>query len=310
MNILIDTVRIAGFRGIKNLEIKLPRITVLIGTNNSGKTSILKAMQLALGDYSRYVSDEDFYIGEDEKRVNEILIDVRIVSVDENGQRKQSFDDEWASEFGDKIQREANEYQFLALRTRCKSDSTKGGFEILRSILERWSELDTWQSDKLKESKLTTRFQSISFFGIEAQRDIHQELKDKSSFSGKVLSEVSSSYNHDDVKILEKLIKNVNDDAVDKSLVLKNLKSHLNNLNSSFQGSGHAEITPFPKKIRDLSKYFSVHFGDAANNTFSMEYHGMGTRSWASMLTVMAFTDLTAEKHKNEVEPFFPILAA
>jgi putative ATP-dependent endonuclease of OLD family len=40
-----------------------------------------------------------------------------------------------------------------------------------------------------------------------------------------------------------------------------------------------------------------------------MEYHGMGTRSWASMLTVKAFTDLMAAKHEKEAKPFFPILA-
>ena len=78
MNILIDTVRIAGFRGISDLEISLSRVTVLIGTNNSGKTSLLKALQLALGDYSRQLSEEDFHIGIDDKRVPEILIDVRI----------------------------------------------------------------------------------------------------------------------------------------------------------------------------------------------------------------------------------------
>ena len=62
MNILIDTVRIKGFRGIANLEITLPRVAVLIGTNNAGKTSVIKALQLALGDYARYISDEDFHI--------------------------------------------------------------------------------------------------------------------------------------------------------------------------------------------------------------------------------------------------------
>jgi putative ATP-dependent endonuclease of OLD family len=41
-----------------------------------------------------------------------------------------------------------------------------------------------------------------------------------------------------------------------------------------------------------------------------MEYHGMGTRSWASMLTVKAFIELMAKKHQEEVEPFFPIIAA
>jgi putative ATP-dependent endonuclease of OLD family len=49
MNIQIDTVRISGFRGICNIEVTLPRVTVLLGQNNAGKTSIVKALQLALG---------------------------------------------------------------------------------------------------------------------------------------------------------------------------------------------------------------------------------------------------------------------
>ncbi|MFN9860351.1 MAG: AAA family ATPase, partial [Pseudanabaena sp.] len=100
MNILIDTIRIAGFRGIKNLEMSLPRVTLLIGMNNSGKTSVLKALQLALGDYSRYLSEEDFYIGNDDKRADEIVVDVRIVPVDEQGDRIDTFDDDWLAEFG------------------------------------------------------------------------------------------------------------------------------------------------------------------------------------------------------------------
>jgi len=86
------------------------------------------------------------------------------------------------------------------------------------------------------------------------------------------------------------------------------LKIHLDNLNQSFEGSGQTELTPFPKKIRDLVKRFSVHFGETEKNSFSMEYHGMGTRSWASMLTVKAFIELLSKKHADEVEPFFPIL--
>ena len=36
----------------------------------------------------------------------------------------------------------------------------------------------------------------------------------------------------------------------------------------------------------------------------------MGTRSWASMLTVKAFTELLVSKHEQEMEPLFPIMAA
>ena len=143
---------------------------------------------------------------------------------------------------------------------------------------------------------------------IEAQRDIHQELKEKYSWVGKVLSRIK--YENTEVESLESLIKEVNDQAVSSSTELTILKENLQLLNQSFESSNNVEITPFPKKIRDLSKHFSVHFGESYNNTFPMEYHGMGTRSWASMLTVGAYTKLMVERHEQEAEPFFPILAA
>lgn len=308
LSILIDTIRISGFRGIKNLEVSLPRITILIGTNNSGKTSLIKALHLAIGDYARFLSEEDFYIDPNDQRVNEILVDVRVVPVEDSDNRVPIFNEMWATEFGDKIQSEPNGNQFVAIRTRSKQNSTKGGFDTLRFTLKSWPDNSKWQSEKIKESKLLNRLKSLPFISIEAQRDIHQELKDKSSFVGKVLSSVG--YDSTDIVAIEKLIKDVNDEAVSKSGELQSLKAHLENLNQSFSHSGNAEVTPFPKKIRDLSKHFSIHFGENTANSFSMEYHGMGTRSWASMLAVKSFVDLKEAKHLEETEPFFPILAA
>ncbi|TXK93896.1 ATP-dependent endonuclease [Methylococcaceae bacterium CS5] len=310
MSILVDKVRIAGFRGIAELEITLPRVTVLIGTNNSGKTSVIKAMQLALGDYSRYLAEEDFYIDADDNRIESILVDVRVVAMDLEGKGKPVlFDDEWVEHFGDKIRSEANGDQFLALRTECEQDRIKGGFSITRFALDRWPDYPNWKSEATKrKNQLRKRFDALPFISIDAQRDIHQELREKSSFIGKVLSSVE--YDKADITKLEELVKAVNDEAVEKSQPLQDLKEHLEQLNQSFQGSGEAEITPFPKKIRDLSKQFTVHFGDQANNSFSMEYHGMGTRSWASMLTVKAFVELTGKNHQEEEKPFFPLIAA
>lgn len=307
MKIRISTIRISGFRGLKNLELELPRVTVLIGTNNSGKTSMLKAFSLALGDYSRFLSEEDFYIGEDEKRSPEIIVDVKIVPVDEDNAITKLFDDDWTTEFGDKIRSEAAGQQYVALRSRSGLNLVKGKFETSRYVMEKWPEFKEWNTVKIKESK-TGSIASIPFISIDAQRDLYKELKEKSSFVGRVLSGVE--YKKEDIENLEKQIKVVNEDAVKKSTTLQSLKTHLEKLSESFKGAGSAEITPFPKKIRDLSKNFTVHVGESASGTFSMEYHGMGTRSWASMLTVKAFADIMLEKHEKESEPFFPVLAA
>ncbi|WP_460068094.1 ATP-dependent nuclease [Pseudomonas sp. S1_A06] len=308
MDIQVDTIRISGFRGLQNIEVLLPKVAVLIGTNNSGKTSIIKAFQLALGDYSRYVADEDLFIARDQTRANFILVDVRVIAIDKEGDRIQKFSNEWIEHLGDNIQSEADGKQFLAIRTRSSPNAIKGGFETLRSTLDRWPSLANWTTEKVRESKLGNKKFNIPLIPIDAQRDIHLELRDKSSFIGKVLSNIN--YDDKDIATLEGIIKTANDEAVAKSPELQNLKKHLEGLSQSFSSSGSAEITPLPKKIRDLSKHFSIHFGESASNSFSMEYHGMGTRSWASMLTVKSFLDMTAEKHASEAEPFLPILAA
>lgn len=308
MNIQIDTVRISGFRGICNIEVTLPRVTVLLGQNNAGKTSIIKALQLALGDYSRYLADEDFHIGEDEKRQETITVDLRFIAVDSDA-RAREFSENWQQAFGDKIQSEPDGKQFVAIRTTAKPDRVKGGYIVERFHLDEWPELSGWQDFRVgSKNRLGKRLESVPFISIDAQRDIHNELKEKSSFVGRVLSSVE--YDEKDVAELERLVAEVNKEAIEKSEPLKRLKTHLDNMNQSFEGSGQTELTPFPKKIRDLSKRFSVNFGETDKSSFSMEYHGMGTRSWASMLTVKAFTELLAKNHEEEAEPFFPVMAA
>ena len=308
MSIQIDKVRICHFRGIANLEITLPKVTVLLGLNNSGKTSVIKALQLALGDYSRFLSDEDFYIGDDEKRQETITVDIRFIPV-EGMVRSIAFTEEWQREFGDKIQSEAAGKQFVAIRITAKHDKIKGGYIVERFHLDVWPEKKEWQNAKVNnKNRFSKRIETIPFVSIDAQRDIHSELKDRSSFIGRVLSSIE--YNDEDVTALERMVAEINKEAIKKSEPLKQLKNHLDNLNQSFEGTGQTELTPFPKKIRDLAKRFSVHFGESEKNSFSMEYHGMGTRSWASMLTVKAFIELLSKKHTDESEPFYPIFAA
>ncbi len=313
MNILVDNLRISGFRGIKNLEVSFSRSTLLIGVNNSGKTSVIRAMQLALGDYSRYLTDDDFHIAQDDTRSEEIIVDVRIVPLNEEGKRTKILSDDWTQEFGDNISAmsegdEPGSDQFLAIRTIACHDYVKGGFVVEHYVLDRWRPFSSWKSDGLKNgNRIRGRFEALPFITVNAQRDIHQELRDRTSFVGKILSRVK--YDASDVSQLESMITKINQKAVVASKPLTGLKSQLDNLNQSFEGSGYAELAPYPKKIRDIAKRFSIHFGESDQSSFSMEYHGMGTRSWASMLTVKAFVELMADNHEQEAKPFFPIIA-
>ena len=72
--------------------------------------------------------------------------------------------------------------------------------------------------------------------------------------------------------------------------------------------SGKVYVSPFAKKLRDLNKSLTIHYG-TEDNSFTMDYHGMGTRSWSSMLSFKAFVKQMSDSKNPDEEAFLPIIA-
>jgi putative ATP-dependent endonuclease of OLD family len=83
-------IKVDNFRGISSADVTLDGNTVLLGDNNSGKSTLLEAVELALGAdrlYRRPVIDEhDFYGGA--YLDNEIRAEVTVVGLDEELQSR------------------------------------------------------------------------------------------------------------------------------------------------------------------------------------------------------------------------------
>ncbi len=142
---------------------------------------------------------------------------------------------------------------------------------------------------------------------MDAQRDIMEDTRQKSSYLGKMLANIE--YSDADIDEIETQIKQLNEKAVSSSDVLRNIKDTLKDLDSAMGSQSHGiEITPFTKKIRDLNKGMSIYYGDN-KDSFSMEYHGMGTRSWSSLLTLKSFINQLSSQAENKNNVFFPLLA-
>ncbi|MEA1969371.1 MAG: AAA family ATPase, partial [Thermodesulfobacteriota bacterium] len=142
---------------------------------------------------------------------------------------------------------------------------------------------------------------------MDAQRDILEDTKLRSSYLGKMISKIE--YSKEDIKEIEKQIKSLNEKAVSSSDILTNIKTTLKALDTAMDtSSGGIEITPFTKKLRDLNKGLTIYYSDN-EDSFSMEYHGMGTRSWSSLLTLKSFISLLTKNSEKENTVFFPILA-
>jgi putative ATP-dependent endonuclease of OLD family len=320
MTILIDTVRIANFRGIKEVEVNLSPTTLLVGANNAGKTSFLKALHLALGADRRNLTKEDFHDDGSNTKPDskEILIDIRIVPYNfEANKIIDEFEENWATgDFSNLIKDDGNGYQYVCFRTKGYYDIIKGYvFESLE--LQNWDEFNSINNNgelisSWKETKTRGKFskkESIPLFFIDAQRDIQLDLKDRSSYLGKLTERL----NLDDpqIKKIEEQLNTLNENIVNESPILEHLKTTLLELSKTVnsQGTG-VEITPITKKIRDIGRNLNINFKDTDKESLPLDYHGMGTRSWASVLTLNAFISWNEnEKNENKKDPFFPIIA-
>lgn len=96
--IIIDRIRINGFRSIRSLQMPLGRSSVLLGANNCGKSTVLKALELALSDEIA-VQKEDFHLNEKAEFGDELWVDVRFVPLNKDSKRFSAFQIGWQKEF-------------------------------------------------------------------------------------------------------------------------------------------------------------------------------------------------------------------
>lgn len=302
MNILIDKVKIMNFRALRNVEVHLSKMILLVGANNAGKTSFLRALNSTLGGGA--VNKDDLFVDKDGvSPSNEIIIDVRIIPTDESGERQNEFETSWLSVFGEQIQSENGNQDFFAFRTKYSFDNQK---DIPKKEMFFISQ---WGIDPVEGDKLTSKFfENIILYFMDAQRDLQLDLKSRASYFSKLATQIE--YNSTDLEDIEEKIQTLNEKAVSSSLVLKHLKTELKNLNDTTQTTGNGvEINPFPKRVRDLHKGMKVNFQDNGSDTFGLEYHGMGTRSWASILSFQAFIGWESELAEEKYNPYYPVLA-
>lgn len=305
MGILLKQVRIYGFRGLENIEIDFEPNTILVGSNNSGKTTLLKALQLALSN-SLSISIDDFFYCE-ARMSNKIIIDVLMIPVDGDFLQIDEFEDDWHSVITtDRITITDEGKQILSFRTIIEEDLSKKTYRKKQYIIDEWSKFEdggvSWYENEY-DKDLNFYFDEIPFFYIDANRDILDDIKSKTSYFGRLLSTIE--YDSNDKEAIEELIKELNKRTIESSDVLSNIESTLLELDTAMDNPENTvSLTPFTKKLKDLNKGVNITYSE-----FSMDYHGMGTRSWSSLLVLKSFLQYYKRKFEASGKMYFPIIA-
>lgn len=296
-NIKIIVARIHNFRSLKEVEVTLDSMTILIGENNSGKTSFLEALHSAIGAGRRIISEEDIFIGPEEKRVprdREVTIDLLIRPIGSNGNIRDTFPEGsyWVSLWGIGVAQDNQENDFVAIRTQMKWSSTKGEYETEHRFLLDWPNLENWESARINEKAgrvSVNQTEPIALYFMDAKRDIQDELQNRGSFWHRLISDPGLTDKQ--IEDIEKDLSDINEQIVEGSDVLSHVQKHLNEIYRTLPcDKGSVAITPLTRHLRDLSKGMDINYSTSGAQSFPLVRHGMGTRCLAALLIFRAYS--------------------
>jgi putative ATP-dependent endonuclease of OLD family len=309
----IIELRIANFRALKEVSLKLEPLTILMGSNNAGKTSLLDAINAALGVSRRALAQDDVFVADTEAsppKDRRIVIDILLRPVDDSGQILEAFPagSFWTELWGEGISQDDAQNDMVAIRTVGAWSDSQAEYVTQRRFLTEWRSSAEWLQAQEKGPVSAAQLSPISLHYIDAKRDIQDDLRRQGSFWNRLTEDLG--LNDKDVEILEQSLTKLNDDIVAKSEVLKHIRQNLSDIRSvvSAQNAG-VDITPVARRLRDLSRGVDVTFSTHGTQAFPLARHGMGTRSLASLLVFRAFVSWREAKAKASHERLHPLLA-
>lgn len=304
-------VHIEHFRCLKRAVVRLDDLTVLVGQNNSGKTSFLDALALAVGMGRRPFSAEDMFLDSKESVVPKgrvLTIDILIRPVDLKGEVIPTFPagSYWLTLWGNGISQDKEDHDFVAVRTQAKWDKNEGDYILERRFLGEWPEdPTTWDGAKTKGEVGFMGIEPLALFLMDAKRDIHEDMLARGSFWQKLVSDLRLTDKQ--IASLEKRLSKLNADIISASKVLRHVQTNIDDVHLALDSAkGAVSITPTARSLRDLSRGMDVTFATRGSQAFPIDRHGMGTRSLATILTFRAYTRWREQEKKGKA--FHPLL--
>ncbi|NOU65776.1 AAA family ATPase [Paenibacillus sp. LMG 31461] len=302
MGILVKDVYIKNFRSLKEVSIELDDYTVIVGKNNSGKSNIIQAVNLAF-DFSS-VFREDIYISKDEPydESKKIHIDVRILPIDANRTVQDAFDEKWSRAFGDSVALDnTTDKEYFAFRTEISYDPDKEIYTNIKYKIDNWLDVGT---SKIGNSIRRETLESIENILVNAQRDISLDIRDKKSIWGKLTSKIKVS---DTVRgSIETQLQRLNKKIVHESEILKSISHELKV--TTAEKESKVDISPITRDIESLYKGMNIYYTNKNSLPTSVENLGLGVRSWAVFSTIKAEINSKIKKRISDELAYLPLI--
>ena len=285
---ILTELKIRNFRGIEELTLQLDNLCVLIGENNSGKSTILDALRICLTRplmrRAAVFEEYDYHLlnsASEPSKTNPIEITLMFAEREE---------DEWPEEVSQILAaaEQVDDQGLRSVRLRVKSsfDAAINDFATEYDFLD----LSGNSLPKAKDVRqLMGLRRLVPVFYLASLRDAAQEFRARSQFWGPFVRALDLGEN--ERAELEAALSELNKKVLDKHSAFDSVKNRLKKTAEllHLEGTDPVSIEAVPSKVFDILSRTQVNLRSKTGASIPIVRHGSGTQSLAVICLFDAF---------------------
>lgn len=304
----LTDIKVENFRGISSLHLPLDRLTVLIGENNTGKSTVLEAIRLVLtrgfglrrdGRFTEY----DFHLKDataTPQTADPISITLHFAEKQEN---------EWP----DAVIQQMSEVIQLDMTAGLNHIwlQAKGAFQAESASFEtKWAFLNSGGAELVLKNatplNLISRF--VPLFFLSALRDASQEFGQRGQFWSGFLKSIQLP--DDQREKIEEMLREVNSSVIGANAGLTEVTKKIAAAGRlvPLDSADPVVLEAIPTRVFDMVGNIQVHLKSSYGAKLPLHRHGEGTQSLAVLMLFQAFAAANlAEAYAPESEPILAL---
>ncbi len=274
--VFVEEVRIRNFRGLAVLDLILePRLTVLVGRNNSGKSRVLRALGVGLGTMPAELDD----LTVSKSAETEATIDVVVAPAPNASNDEQAFAHDIAQVFDPDVVSQEPFRQRVAWRATVRRSAEGSG---ARTELQRlaYREGHGWTLPTNPDPLTSEQRRRVAAVLIGTGRDLSDEMTTPRSAIRRVLSDLEIP---DEQRAeIEARLADLGEEIVSASASLGAVRDALEHAEARVGALGTPQVNPLPPRLEEVARTVSIEL-DTGSGSLPMRLHGAGPRSLASL---------------------------
>jgi len=281
----LTKLKIENFRGIKSLEIELDReVTVLIGENNSGKTSVLEALRFGLDTVksSKTCNFSEYDFHRHEACEDVALCDPIVFSFSFLESEDHLWPENITQTLNDVIV--GSDYSAIKLRLTARFDAEQG------EPTQSWAFLDDADNEMVGKQGMIKELRRLRpFFYQSALRSAKTEFHGQSTYWSSFLK--NKDIDAATREALEQESLAVNRKIVDAHSSFSDVTNEVKRISELVSvGSADAvSVDPAPSDVYQALRYTEVNLLTESKAKVPIRSHGEGTQSLSVLLLFSAY---------------------